>query len=346
MINEQQEEQDDDISFYVQNNESAMLKSVSGSKSYGNHADERIKINRETSIDEYHHQSRVRRPSIVIREHQLGNYPINYDPSPEIIRKKHEDYYEPIVYKQQIAVRYLCPPTPPPPAPLIIREIRPIQPLPLPPIIIRQRPPPPITPPPIIIRERPPIPPSYTTPQIIYKRISPIQQLERRVIIERLPPMPAKPPDIIVERWLPYRKQKRKVIYERALSNNDHLTSSNNKQTKNNFIMQYKGFRLHSHIIEDENLARLISKIAAITTYAFIGVTTLRTLGVDTISLLAGIGITANDEANAGFVDMIEPSTSDATKPPESLSTFKMRFDAELEGSFKKAPFKEKLWNT
>ncbi|CAF4440790.1 unnamed protein product [Rotaria socialis] len=239
MINEQQEEQDDDISFYVQNNESAMLKSVSGSKSYGNHADERIKINRETSIDEYHHQSRVRRPSIVIREHQLGNYPINYDPSPEIIRKKHEDYYEPIVYKQQIAVRYLCPPTPPPPAPLIIREIRPIQPLPLPPIIIRQRPPPPITPPPIIIRERPPIPPSYTTPQIIYKRISPIQQLERRVIIERLPPMPAKPPDIIVERWLPYRKQKRKVIYERALSNNDHLTSSNNKQTKNNFIMQY-----------------------------------------------------------------------------------------------------------
>ncbi|CAF3951522.1 unnamed protein product [Rotaria magnacalcarata] len=257
MINEQQEEQDDDISFYVKKNESAILKSVSGSKSYGNHADERIKINRETSIDEYH-QSRVRRPSIVIREHQLGNYPINYDPSPEIIRKKHEDYYEPIVYKQQIAVRYLCPPTPPPPAPLIIREIRPIQPLPLPPsstdefvllyyifcylffpVIIRQLPPPPITPPPIIIRERPPIPPSFTTPQIIYKRISPIQQLERRVIIERLPPMPAKPPDIIVERWLPYKKQKRKVIYERALTNNDHLISSNNKQTKNNFIMQY-----------------------------------------------------------------------------------------------------------
>jgi len=35
-----------------------------------------------------------------------------------------DDQHEPIVYKQQIAVRYLCPPTPPPPAPLIIREIR------------------------------------------------------------------------------------------------------------------------------------------------------------------------------------------------------------------------------
>jgi hypothetical protein len=53
----------------------------------------------------------------------------------------------------------------------------------------------------------------------------------------------------------------------------------------------------------------------------------------------------ANDEANTGFLDM--------TKPPESLSTskisssnekpLKMKFDAELEGSFKKAPFKEKL---
>ncbi|CAF0783490.1 unnamed protein product [Rotaria sordida] len=61
----------------------------------------------------------------------------------------------------------------------------------------------------------------------------------------------------------------------------------------------------------------------------------------------------ANDEANAGFIDMTKPSTSDATKLPESLSTskisssnekpLKMKFDAELEGSFKKAPLKEKL---
>lgn len=49
---------------------------------------------------------------------------------------------------------------------------------------------------------------------------------------------------------------------------------------------------LRSHIIEDEDLARLISKTAAVTIYAFIGVTTLGTLGLDTKPLLTGIGIT------------------------------------------------------
>ncbi len=51
-------------------------------------------------------------------------------------------------------------------------------------------------------------------------------------------------------------------------------------------------FFLHSQIIQDEDTARLISKTAAITIYAFIGVTTLGTLGFDTKPLLAGIGIT------------------------------------------------------
>ena len=51
-------------------------------------------------------------------------------------------------------------------------------------------------------------------------------------------------------------------------------------------------FFLRSHLIEDEDLARLISKTAAITIYAMIGVTTLGTMGVDTKPLLAGIGIT------------------------------------------------------
>ena len=51
-------------------------------------------------------------------------------------------------------------------------------------------------------------------------------------------------------------------------------------------------FFLRSHIIEDEDLARLISKTAAIAIYAIVGVTTLGTLGVDTKPLLAGIGIT------------------------------------------------------
>ncbi|UJR13323.1 hypothetical protein I4U23_000341 [Adineta vaga] len=182
----------------------------------------------------------VRRPSIVIREHQLAKYPVNYDPAPQIIRKTVDPNHQTIVYKQQIAVRYLCPPTPPPPAPLIIREVRGPEPSPLPPIIIRQRPPAPPTPPPIIIRERPPTPPAYTTPKIIYKQVSSAQQqATRRVIIERLPPMPAKPPDIIVERWLPYKQQKRQVIYEKAMTNNDNSISNFDEQLPNNVIIQY-----------------------------------------------------------------------------------------------------------
>jgi small-conductance mechanosensitive channel len=51
-------------------------------------------------------------------------------------------------------------------------------------------------------------------------------------------------------------------------------------------------FLLRSSIVNDEDLARLISKIAAITIYAFIGMTALGTFGVDTKPLLAGLGIT------------------------------------------------------
>jgi len=130
-------EEEDDVSFYVQTNESNMLKSVSGSNASENLADQRIKTDREPLADEPDHVPRVRRPSIVIREHQLTQYPINYDPSPYIIRKTVDPRQEPIVYKQQIAVRYLCPPTPPPPAPLIIREVRAPEPAPLPPSLIK-----------------------------------------------------------------------------------------------------------------------------------------------------------------------------------------------------------------
>lgn len=149
------EEEEDDVSFYVQKSESTVLKSVSGTNTSENLAEQRVKTDRETSTgtirlqmfainknyfitfffdkDETDHVPRVRRPSIVIREHQLSQYPVNYDPSPHIIRKKVDANHEHVVYKQQIAVRYLCPPTPPPPAPLIIREVRGPEPTPLPP---------------------------------------------------------------------------------------------------------------------------------------------------------------------------------------------------------------------
>ncbi|UJR33693.1 hypothetical protein I4U23_021122 [Adineta vaga] len=196
---------------------------------------------------------------------------------------------------------------------------------------------------------------------------------------------------------------------------------------------------IRSRIIEDEDLARLISKTAAVTIYAFIGITTLGTLGVDTKPLLAGIGITgftvgfalkevatnfisgvflvinkpfvrgcrikihgggggieglvhyidvryvhlktndhgiimvpsavvytnpftvfpADDDANIGFIDMTKPSPSDPTKPAEPIpitpkissnkstgakeAKLTMKLSTEPAGSFKKAPFKEKL---
>lgn len=50
-----------------------------------------------------------------------NGYKINFDPNPQIIRKHANDA---VTYKQEVAVRYLRPPTPPPPGPLIIKEVR------------------------------------------------------------------------------------------------------------------------------------------------------------------------------------------------------------------------------
>lgn len=142
-----------------------------------------------------------------------NGYKINFDPNPQIIRKQANDA---VTYKQEVAVRYLRPPTPPPPGPLIIKEVRnPSLPA-APPIVIRQRPPRPATPPPLIIRERPPQPPPQLAPKVITKPLPPPPPPPRRVIIERMPPLPPKPQSIIVERWLPYKQQKRRVVYQKA----------------------------------------------------------------------------------------------------------------------------------
>ena len=51
----------------------------------------------------------------------LNGYKVNFDPNPQVIRKHANDA---VTYKQEVAVRYLRPPTPPPPGPLIIKEVR------------------------------------------------------------------------------------------------------------------------------------------------------------------------------------------------------------------------------
>lgn len=143
----------------------------------------------------------------------ISDYMINDDPSPEVIRKKPELQLK---YEQEVAVRYLRPPTPPSPGEIIIKMEKNIPTPPGPPLIIRQQPPRTITPPPLIIREAPPKPPSRIEQKIITipgKRLPPPP---RKVIIERLAPIPSKPQPIIVERWLPYKDQKRRVIFTKS----------------------------------------------------------------------------------------------------------------------------------
>lgn len=63
--------------------------------------------------------------------------PFNYDPNPEII---YQDNPDELVYVQKVGVRYLEPPTPPPPEPIIIREVQPSPPQELPPLILSTTP--------------------------------------------------------------------------------------------------------------------------------------------------------------------------------------------------------------
>jgi hypothetical protein len=140
----------------------------------------------------------------------INDYKLNYDENPEFVLKKPK---EKVTYKQEVGIRYLRPPSPPPPGDLIIIQEKNIVESPLPPLVIRQQPPRPVTPPPIIVRERPPTPPLPIEEQIIRipgKKIV----LPRKVIVERLAELPQKPPSIIFEKWLPYEKQKRKVIHK------------------------------------------------------------------------------------------------------------------------------------
>ena len=85
------------------------------------------------------------------------DYPINKDTKPLVITKKSQN---PVDYVQELAVRYLRPPTPPVPGEIIISQKPNIHPAPAPPLIVRQAPRRPGTPEPLLVRERPPVPPS------------------------------------------------------------------------------------------------------------------------------------------------------------------------------------------
>ena len=142
----------------------------------------------------------------------ITQYLINEDSNPEVIRKRTEQQ---LIYEQEVAIRYLRPPTPPPPGEIVIRQEKNIPTPPAPPLVIRQQPPRPETPAPLVVREAPPRPPVAIGQKVITisgKRLPPPP---RKVVIERLAPLPSKPQSYIIERWLPYSATKRRVIFQK-----------------------------------------------------------------------------------------------------------------------------------
>ena len=142
----------------------------------------------------------------------ITEYLINQDSNPEVIRKKTEQQ---LVYEQEVAIRYLRPPTPPPPGEIVIKQEKNIPTPPAPPLVIRQQPPRPETPAPLVIREAPPRAPLPIGPKVIIISGKQLPPAPRKVVIERLAPLPSKPQAYIIEKWLAFPDRKRQVIFQR-----------------------------------------------------------------------------------------------------------------------------------
>ena len=143
----------------------------------------------------------------------IEQYLINEDANPEVITKKVTQQLE---YIQELAIRYLRPPTPPAPGEIVIKQEGNTVTPPAPPLVIRQVPARAATPEPLVIRENPPLAPKPVGRKVITiggKRLPPPP---RKVVIERLAPLPSKPQSVIIERWLPYTQAKRRVIFQKA----------------------------------------------------------------------------------------------------------------------------------
>jgi len=142
----------------------------------------------------------------------ITEYRIYEDSNPQIITKKVQQQIE---YVQELAIRYLRPPTPPAPGEIIITQEPNIATGPAPPLIIRQAAARAETPEPLVIREAPPAPPKPIGQKRVVisgKRIPPPP---RKVVIERLAALPSRPQNFIIERWLPYAENKRRVIFNK-----------------------------------------------------------------------------------------------------------------------------------
>ena len=156
----------------------------------------------------------------------ISEYKIYEDRNPEVINKTVNQEVE---YVQELAIRYLRPPTPEAAGDIVITQEANFHTGPAPPLIIRQAAARASTPEPLVIREAPPAPPALIGQKRITisgKRNPPPP---RKVVIERLAALPAKPQNVIIERWLPYEsKQKRRVVFNRATEVQAEVHDSHN----------------------------------------------------------------------------------------------------------------------
>ncbi|RNA41359.1 hypothetical protein BpHYR1_043584 [Brachionus plicatilis] len=143
----------------------------------------------------------------------LKEYSINEDADPEIVTKRTDHS---VTYVQELAIRYLRPPTPPAPGEIIIQQEQSTLAPPAPPLVIRQQPARTSTPEPMVIREAPPAPPEQVGRKVITISGKQLPPAPRKVVIERLAALPSKPQSVVIERWLPYSQVKRRVIYQRS----------------------------------------------------------------------------------------------------------------------------------
>jgi len=143
----------------------------------------------------------------------ITEYRIHEDQNPEVITKRFEQQVE---YVQELAIRYLRPPTPPAPGEIVITQEPNTSVGPAPPLIIRQAAARASTPEPLVVREAPPQPPAPVGPKRITISGKKNPPPPRKVVIERLAPLPSKPQNVIVERWLPYAETKRRVVFNKA----------------------------------------------------------------------------------------------------------------------------------
>ncbi|KAI0982891.1 hypothetical protein GJ496_004919 [Pomphorhynchus laevis] len=163
----------------------------------------------------------------------LKLYKIQNDTNPKVITRSLKLPAVLNHYRQNIKIRFLKPPTPPTPGPLIIKEVWSRQQRPAPPVIIKQRALRQNTPPPIILRERPPAIPMCQKTKVVVRKLASLPPPERQVIVERYHALPPKQQTIIIERWIPYANMpKRQIIIEKAIP-------SVNYKPKKNVIIEY-----------------------------------------------------------------------------------------------------------